>query len=369
MTTQNETYLKIDLSSLQHNYKFIKSLLKPETKILAVIKAFAYGHEDVAIAKKLVNEGVNYFAVAYVKEGIRLRNNGITTPILVLHPQKNDAQTCLQYQLEPSIYSFAMLEYYQSFLSTQSIQNFPIHLKFNTGLNRLGFKFEDIDKLIHIITHETSMKIQSVFSHLVASEDLDEKAFTLNQIAQYQTITNKIDSLLNYQYIKHLCNTSGTLNYPEAHFDMIRTGIGLYGYGNEEKWTNQLRNVGSLYTVITQIHTLKAGESVGYNRGFIANEQVRTATIPLGHADGVPRTWGKGKGFVGVNGKKAPVLGNVCMDMVMVDVTNIECEEGDEVIVFDNQQTVEEIAFNVGTISYELLTALSQRVERIVVNQ
>lgn len=364
----NDTYLKIDLGALQHNYKFIKSLLKPETKILAVIKAFAYGHEDVAIAKKLENEGVNYFAVAYVKEGIRLRNNGITTPILVLHPQKNDAAACVQYQLEPNIYSFKILEIFHDFLTNRSIEGFQIHLKFNTGLNRLGFKFDDIENLINFIKQNKVLKIQSVFSHLVASEDKGEKAFTLDQIEQYKAITNKIDGLLNYQYIKHLSNTSGALNYPEAHFDMIRTGIGLYGYGNDIEWTNKLKNVGSLYTIITQIHTLQVGESVGYNRGFIAKKQTKTATIPLGHADGLPRTWGNGKGFVGINGKKAPILGNVCMDMSMVDVTHIDCLEGDEVIVFDNQQTLEEIARNVGTISYELLTAISQRVERIIIN-
>lgn len=362
------TYLSIDLDAVVHNYHFIKSLLKPETKILGVIKAYSYGHESVAIAQKLEKEGIFYFAVAFAQEGVTLRNAGIKTPILVLHPQRNDVDVCLQYHLEPNIYSFNLLEIFQKELKEKEAKNFPIHLKFNTGLNRLGFKFQDIPLLMEKIVHQDVVKIQSVLSHLVASEDHDERDFTLGQIKQYQEIITEIQKYISYPFIKHLANTSGTLNYPEAHFDMVRLGIGLYGYGNEDKWTHQLKNVGTLHSVISQIHTIEKGESVGYNRGFVADKTVKTATIPLGHADGIPRTWGKGKAFVSINGKKAPLLGNVCMDMIMVDVTDIDCQEGDEVIVFDSQQTVEEIAENVGTISYELLTAISQRVRRHVVN-
>lgn len=366
MESTRTTYLKIDLNALVHNFNFIKSQLKNDTKILAVIKAFAYGHEANAIAKKLQEQNVDYFAVAYVQEGVKLRESGITTPILVLHPQRNDAKSCVEYNLEPNIYSFSMLEIFRNYMIENQIENFPIHLKFNTGLNRLGFKYADIDDLINQVNSNKALKIKSVFSHLVASEDHSERAFTLGQISQYEEIVSKIEEQIDYKFIKHITNTSGTLNYPEAHFDMIRTGIGLYGYGNEDKWTEQLKNVGSLYTSITQIHTLQKGESVGYNRGYIADKEIKTATIPLGHADGLPRTWGKGKGFVSLNGKKAHVLGNVCMDMTMVDVTNIDCNEGDQVVVFDTQQAVEEIATNVGTISYELLTAISQRVQRII---
>ena len=361
------TYLSIDLNALVHNFNFIKSRLSKNTKILAVIKAYAYGHEAVSIAKKLEQNGVDYFAVAYVNEGIALRNAGIVTPILVLHPQRNDLATCVQYRLEPSIYSFDMLELFVSGLKEKNLKDFPIHLKFNTGLNRLGFKFADIPVLLSQLKNQENAKVTSVFSHLVASEDLNEREFTLGQISQYKKIVEEIEKQLPYPFIKHLANTSGTFNYPEAHFDMIRTGIGLYGYGNDEKWTKNLKNVAALHSVITQTHTLQKGESVGYNRGFIAQKEVKSATIPLGHADGIPRTWGKGKGFVWINGKKAPLLGNVCMDMIMVDVTDIACQEGDPVLVFDSQATVEELATRVGTISYELLTAISQRVPRVVV--
>jgi|JI10StandDraft_1071094.scaffolds.fasta_scaffold25640_7 alanine racemase len=360
------TYLRIDLQALVHNYQFIKSRLSENTNILAVIKAYAYGHEAMGIARKLEKQGVSYFAVAYVQEGMVLRNAGITTPILVLHPQRKDVANCVSYQLEPNIYSFSMLEIFQSELKSLNRENFPIHLKFNTGLNRLGFRFEDVKRLMQEIKRDQTLKIQSVFSHLVASEDHDLRDFTLGQISQYKDIVAALQQEISYPFIRHLANTSGTLNYPEAHFDMVRTGIGLYGYGNEDQWTEQLQNVGSLFSVITQIHTIQAGESVGYNRGFIAENIVRTATIPLGHADGIPRTWGKGKGFITINGQKARLLGNVCMDMIMVDVTDISCEEGDSVCVFDSQKTVEEIAHNVGTISYELLTAISQRVPRIL---
>lgn len=368
MSVNVGTYLKIDLKAVTHNYHFIQSILNKNTKILGVIKAFAYGHEATAIAHKLESLGINYFAVAYVQEGISLRKAGITTPILILHPQLNDAETCLDYQLEPNIYSFKILESFYQLVKNQCVKNFPIHLKFNTGLNRLGFKYADIEKLTTFIKKDNTFTIQSVFSHLVASEDSNEKTFTENQIYQYQNIVKKIEENIDYYFIKHLANTSGTLNYPEAHFDMVRTGIGLYGYGNSSEWNAKLKNVASLHSIITQIHTIQKGESVGYNRTFVAEKTTRTATIPLGHADGIPRTWGKGKGYVHINGKIAPLLGNVCMDMIMVDVTDIDCNETDAVIVFDSQTTVENLAQSVGTISYELLTAISQRVPRIVVD-
>lgn len=367
MLHHSKTYLEIDLSALVDNYRFLRSKLKPQTKFLAVIKAFAYGHEAIAIAKALEKETVDYFAVAYVREGISLRDAGIITPILVLHPQRDEAEICQKYQLEPNIYSFSLLENYLKTLSTKTSKTCPIHLKFNTGLNRLGFKPSDIGKLAEIIQSNPSVKVQSVFSHLIASEDLSLKAITQKQIVTYFDIVSKLEQALGYSFIKHLTNTSGTLNYPEAHFDMVRSGIGLYGYGNDDQWTKQLKIVGKLYSTITQIHDIDIGQSVGYNQGYIANEFTRSATIPLGHADGIPRSWGKGKGYMTINGKKAKILGNVCMDMTMVDVTNIDCQEGDQVIIFDKQDTVEAIAERTGTISYELLTNISQRVPRHIV--
>ncbi len=363
------TFLSIDLNALAYNYHFFKSQVKKQTKVLAVIKAFAYGHEAVAIAKRLEKEKVAYFAVAYTQEGVNLRKAGITIPILVLHPQKVDVQNCIDFQLEPNIYSFKILKVFQKFFQKVEIEQFPIHLKFNTGLNRLGFSEDDIPDLLSNFNSNTTCRIVSVFSHLVASEDLKERNFTLNQIQAYKNILEKIQKKIKYPFIKHLTNTSGTLNYPEAHFDMVRIGIGLYGYANNPKWTGQLKNVGKFQSVISQIYSVKKGESIGYNRAFIAKKETISATIPIGHADGIPRTWGNGKGFVRIAEQKAPILGNVCMDMIMVDVTGIDCKEGDRVIIFDTQKTLEELAKNTGTISYELLTAISQRVPRIIVDK
>lgn len=367
MPKNPSTFLRVDLNALQHNFHFLKAKLKKPTKIMAVVKAFAYGHEAIAVAKKLEKEKVAYFAVAYVQEGLHLRENAISTPILLLHPQQTDLTACIQYNLEPNLYSFKILNELLGLLKDTDITNFPIHLKFNSGLNRLGFSPKDIPEILKKITESKKVKIASVFSHLVASEDLDEKLFTNNQIQVYKSIVTAIEKEIKYPIIKHLTNTSGALNYPEAHFDMVRMGIGLYGYANEDKWTAQLKNVGSLYSVISQIHTVKKGESVGYNRAFMADRKTRSATIPIGHADGIPRTWGKGTGYVTINGKKAPILGNVCMDMIMVDVSNIDCNEGDKVIIFDNQQTLEDLAQRSKTISYEVLTAISQRVPRVII--
>jgi len=369
MLETNSTFLSVDLNALTHNLQFFKSRLGDETKLLAVIKAFAYGHDAVGIAQRLEKEKVAYFAVAYIKEGIQLREAGIKTPILVLHPQQSDLQACMSFNLEPNIYSFRMLKLIQEEIRLNKLSNFPIHLKFNTGLNRLGFVLEDVEKLIAIIKSDKTLKIASVFSHLVASEDVNERSFTLKQIDLYKQIVASIQAKYNDPFIKHLTNTSGTLNYPEAHFDMVRVGIGLYGYANDLKYTSQLKNVGRLQSVISQKHTIQKGDSVGYNRAFVAERETISATIPIGHADGIPRTWSKGAGFVTINGIKAPVLGNVCMDMIMVDVTTISCQEGDIVHIFDSQETLEEVAKNVGTISYEILTAISQRIPRVLKNR
>jgi alanine racemase len=369
MSSAKGTFLRLDLQAVISNYHFFKKEIGKTTKILAVVKAFAYGHEAVAIAKKLEKEQVAYFGVAYVQEGIALREAGIKTPILVLHPQMQDVSDCIKYNLEPNIYSFRILEVFQEAIKKLDKNTFKIHLKFNTGLNRLGFVKSDIKALTKIINRNINIQVASVFSHLVASEDHREKDFTQSQIEEYKSIVQTFAKYYKQAFIKHLANTSGTLNYPEAHFDMVRIGIGLYGYANEKKWTEKLKNVGSLHTQISQIHLIKKGDSVGYNRAFIAKEDTLSATLPIGHADGIPRTWGNGKAYVTINNVKAPLLGNVCMDMIMVDVTDIVCKEGDPVIIFDTQETVEDLASNTQTISYELLTAISQRVKRIFDNE
>lgn len=364
MSNVLETTLEIDLRALTHNFNFLKSKLHSNTKFLAVVKAFAYGSDAVEVAKHLQQLGADYLAVAYVKEGVALRDAGVTLPILVLHPQPVNFKTLIDRCLEPSLYSFKVLNEFIEVSKNLNQNNYPVHIKINTGLNRLGFKKEDIETISDKTITNNSIKIKSVFSHLAASEDLNESEFTFNQINQFKLIAKQLSELIGYQPWLHICNTSGVLNYPDAHYDMVRCGISLYGFGNDPKYDQHLKPIASLKSVISQIHHIKKGQSIGYNRALIAEIDMKTATIPIGHADGLSRIYGKGKGFVYINNHKAPVAGNVCMDMIMVDISNIDCDEGDEVIVFDNNHTANDLASSAGTISYELLTAISQRVAR-----
>ena len=365
MLKSQETILEIDLSALKHNVTFIKSKLKSNTKFLAVVKAYAYGSDATEIAKYLEDLNVDYFAVAYTSEGIALRDAGIKTPILVLHPLPENFKVIIERCLEPSIYSQRVLNEFIAVAENLKQSNYPIHIKFNTGLNRLGFTESEIENILNSLKTSKTTKVKSLFSHLAASEDENEKEFTINQIESFERISKKMINNLGYQPLLHQSNTSGILNYPKAHFDMVRCGIGLYGFGNNPEINKSLKPIATLKTSISQIHTIKKGDSLGYNRAFIAKEQTRTATLPIGHADGINRLFGNGKGFVFVNGEKAPITGNVCMDMIMVDVTNIPCKEGDEVIVFGPEHSAENLAASINSISYELLTSVSQRVKRV----
>lgn len=366
MPKAQETILEIDLSALKHNFEYLKSRLQKGTKFLAVVKAYAYGNDADEIALFLQDLDVDYFAVAYTDEGVALRNAGITKPILVLHPLPIGFNTLIDHQLEPSIYNTKVLHEFLQIVADKNQKNYPIHLKFNTGLNRLGFAESDIESLYSEINALETVAIKSIFSHFAASEDLDEKAFTQHQIASFKNITEKFIKVFGYSPMLHLCNTSGILNYPEAHLDMVRSGIGLYGFGNSEKENKNFRPIGSLKSVISQIHEIAEGETVGYNRAYKSISPMKTATIPIGHADGIGRQYGNGKGCLIINGKKAPIIGNVCMDMIMINITDIDCDEGDEVIIFDATHTAEHLAASVNTISYELITAISRRVKRVI---
>ncbi|UMB59722.1 alanine racemase [Lutibacter sp. A80] len=366
MENNHVSVLEIDLNAIDFNLEFFKSKLKPSTKTLIVVKAFGYGSSAIEIAKFLAPKAA-YFAVAYLDEGIALRNAGIKTPILVLHPQKVNIEKIIRFNLEPNIYSTNILNAFIDTASTLNLKNYPIHIKFNTGLNRLGFTKKDISKIATIINNQTAVKVASVFSHIAASEDLNERAFTLQQITTFNTLAAELTSKLPNIPFKHMLNTSGIINYAkEAQFDMVRLGIGLFGFGNEDKYTKQLKNVLTLKSVISQIHTIEKGETIGYNRAFKADSTIKTATIPIGHADGISRQLHNGKGFVYINNTKAPILGNVCMDMIMVDVTTIDCLEGDEVIVYKDQFHIETLAEKIHTIPYEILTAISQRIRRVL---
>ena len=356
--------LEISGNALEHNLQYFKNKLHQKTKILAVVKAFGYGSDANKVAYFLKDK-VDYFAVAYAHEGISLRKAKITTPILVLHPQIQNFDEIIRNQLEPSIYNLKTLNAFITHAEEKEIESYPIHLKFNTGLNRLGFSKVNIPEIMEIICSSKYVKIKSIFSHLAASEDLNEKAFTENQIEKFKAIAKGFSDKAGYKPHLHICNTSGTLNYSEAHFDMVRCGIGLYGFGNSQKENKNLKPIATLKSIISQTHFIEKGQSLGYNLAFTASKTTKTATIPIGHADGIGRQYGNGVGFVSINGKKASIIGNVCMDMIMVDITDINCNEGDEVIIFDAQNTAETLASNVNSISYELITSVSQRIKRV----
>ncbi len=366
MPKAKETVIEIDLAALEHNFKFLKSNLHKQTKFLAVVKASGYGTDACIVARYLEQLNVDYFAVAYTQEGIVLRDAGIKTPILVLHPQIINFESLIDHCLEPNLYNTRILNEFLNVAQKKNLVDYPIHIKFNTGLNRLGFSENEIDFIIDKLSKTNHVKVKSIFSHLAASEDLNENEFTLRQIQKFKGIATNFKKQIGYDIMLHQLNTSGVLNYPQAQFDMVRCGIGLYGFGNDSKYTKLLKNVASLKSIISQIHIIKPNESVGYNRAYKSSESTRTATIPVGHADGIYRAFSNGKGYVTIKNKKAPIVGNVCMDMIMVNITHIDCKEGDEVIVFDNQETVVELANNINTIPYEILTALSHRIKRIV---
>lgn len=368
MTKVGETVLEIDLRALEHNYHYLRSKIGPKTKFLGVVKAFAYGSDSIAIAKKLESLGADYLAVAYTSEGVALRNAGIELPILVLHPQEVSFAKMIKKHLEPSLYSRTIFTSFIKMAKNLGQKDYPVHLKFNTGLNRLGFGEKDLDFILASLKGMDAIKISSLFSHLAASEDLDEKDFTISQIGQFEKISADIISRLKYSPIRHMLNTSGIINYPKAQYDMVRSGIGLYGYGNEAAEDEKLIPVATLKTIISQIHKIAPGESVGYNRAFVSNTDKATATLPLGHADGIGRQYGNRNGQVSIHGKPAPIIGNVCMDMIMVDITGIDCKEGDEVIVFGKEHSAEVLASSAKTITYELLTGISQRVKRIYID-
>ncbi|MCM4154945.1 alanine racemase [Gramella sp. AN32] len=367
MPKANETVLEINLGNLAHNYRYLRSKLDEDVKFLSVVKAFAYGNDSVVIAKKLEELGTDYFAVAYVSEGIQLRENGITTPILVLHPQMGNFEEIIEHCLEPNLYSEKILINFIETAEAKNQKNYPVHIKLNTGLNRLGFDANEISKVYDLIENTNSLKVRSIFSHLAASEDWEEREFTIGQIDLFRKMSWELIEKLGYQPLLHICNTSGIINYPQAAFSMVRSGIGLYGYGNDENVDPKLKPIGSLKTVISQIHKLEKGESVGYNRKYKVPKTSRIATLPIGHADGINRIYGNEKAGVFIHDQYAPIVGNVCMDILMVNVTEIDCEEGDEVVIFGGSQHPVKFAEAGGTISYELITGIQHRVKRIVI--
>jgi alanine racemase len=361
----HETVLEINLNALSHNLNFYRSKLDRGTKLMVMVKAFGYGNGGFEIAKLLEHHKTDYLGVAFADEGISLKTAGIKLPIMVLNPENTSFPAIIQHGLEPEIYSLKGLNALLKIAEERGLRDFPIHIKLDTGMHRLGFEEEHLPQLIATLKSNTSVAVKSILSHMATSDDLDHHEFALSQIELFEKLSSTLMRELGINPIRHILNTSGISNYPQAQYDMVRLGIGLYGVSNDEAEQKYLMNVGTLKSVISQIRTIQKFESVGYGRRFIAEKETRIATIPIGYADGISRHWGNGNGFVTINNRKAPIVGSVCMDMLMCDCSGINCREGDAVIIFGESPNVILMAHKLKTIPYEILTSISQRVKRI----
>lgn len=361
----HETVLEINLNALEHNLNYYKSEIGTATKIMAMVKAFSYGSGSFEIANLLEFNKVDYLAVAYADEGVALRNAGTSLPIMVMSPDALAFDTIIKHELEPEIFSVRILHEFEEFLKRKNLSNYPIHIKLDTGMHRLGFMEEELDQLLSFLNGNKLMHVQSVFSHLVASEDPEHDDFTSQQISLFIKLSDKIREELGYSFIRHLANSSGISRWPDARFEMVRLGIGLYGIDSAFVNKSPLQTVTSLKTSISQIKKIPAGDTVGYSREGKMPDGGTIATVKIGYADGYNRGMGNGKGKMLVRGNIVPTIGKICMDMCMIDITGINAEEGDEVIVFNDVIRVEDIAKQLNTIPYEVLTGISQRVKRI----
>lgn len=357
------TQLEVSLSAIRHNLNLFRSELDQGVKTLVMVKAQSYGTGLIEIAQFLQNESVDYLGVAYADEGVQLRKAGINTPILVMNPEKNAFDDLVDYQLEPSIYSQHSLQSFLHYLILKQISAYPIHIKLDTGMNRLGFADEDLEELLATLEAQPEVHVKSVFSHLAVADDTQEKQFTYEQIRQFEFMTGKMMSAIDYPFDRHLANSSGILNFKSAHFDMVRIGIGMYGLLSDER--PRLENVLTFTTEISQIKIMKEGESLGYGRAFIASQPTTIGIIPVGYADGLRRGLSNGQWQVIVNGKAAPIIGNICMDMCMINLSEIEASVGDRVQVFGKENPIFEMAKNLGTIPYEIISSISSRVHRV----
>lgn len=364
---KHDTVLEVNLNAILHNINIHKSLLKPETKMMAMVKAYSYGLGGYEIAEFLQHHHIDYLGVAYADEGVDLRKNGITTPIMVMNPEQHSYNIIIDYNLEPEIYSFRVLELFNQQLTEKGIQKkYPIHIKLETGMHRLGFKKDELDELTEKLK-TMNVKVASIFSHLSSSDVPEGEQYTLEQIDIFTKNSDRLISGLQYHPIRHILNTSGIVSYSGFQFDMVRIGIGMVGISSNPDIQKQLKNAVTFKTVISQISKVKKDESVGYNRKYRAEHDTMIATIPVGYADGIPRLIGNKVGNVGIHKKLFPIVGNVCMDMLMVNIGNSAVKEGDEVIIFNARPTLEEFANYCKTIPYEVLTSISRRVKRIYI--
>ena len=363
----HQTVLEINLNALVNNLNIFRKKLNPATKIMVMVKAFSYGSGDVEIARILQYQKVDYLAVAVADEGVQLRNAGITVPIIIMNPEQDSFQNIVSYRLEPNIYSIELLEKFSAGVSAQGLENFPVHLKIDTGMNRLGFKtFEEISGLIQFLQKTNKIKVQSIFSHLAGSDEAALDNFTREQFQKFEEVTNQITKTIPYHIDRHILNSAGIERFPEKQYEMVRLGIGLYGISQTDL---PLENIGTLKSTVSQVKTVHQDESVGYNRKGRVKTESRIAIVPVGYADGLDRKLGNCNGFAFVNGKRVPIIGNICMDMLMLDVTHVEVENGDRVEFFGPHITISKLAEQIGTIPYEILTGISQRVKRVYLQE
>jgi len=359
----HQTVMEINLDAISHNLNEFRQHLNPGTKIMAMVKAFAYGAGPAEVAALLEYHRVSYLAVAYADEGVLLRNAGVTLPVMVMNPDPSASEVMIKYNLEPEIFSFLSFEKFTEAASKHGLISYPVHIKIDTGMHRLGFMPEDVEVLTKKIQSTECVKIISVFSHLAASEDPALDYFTQKQVAVFLKAVEQIKDATGYPFIRHILNSSGIVRFPQYQFEMVRPGIGIYGAGHFDGLS--LRTVGRFKTRISQVKRILAGEPVGYGCADVSDKERIIAILPVGYADGLNRKLGNRNGRLFIKGKMVPVIGNICMDMCMADITGLYSEAGDEAEIFGENITIDEIAEKCQTIPYEILTSIPGRVKRV----
>ena len=364
---KHKTRLEISLTAIKENLNLLRSYIRKECNLLVMVKASSYGSGAVKIASFLEKNGVNYLGVAYADEGIELRKNGINLPILVMNTEEDSFEDIINYKLEPTIYSFYVLDQFVRTIILLNIEAYPIHLKFDTGMKRLGFDMEDCDQLSEYLLAQPEVYIKSIYSHLADADNLHDSTFSEFQINSFEKITTYFKRILPYKFITHLTNTEGTINFPLAHFDMVRIGIGIYGYSSNEIISGKLIPTMNWKSIISQIKSVKKGQTIGYGKSYVAKKDMKIAIVPVGYADGLKRNLSNRVGHLYVQSIACPIVGNICMDMTMIDITGISVEEGMEVEIIGEHQSIMDVAKAAQTIPYEILTSIPLRVHRIYV--
>lgn len=360
----HQTVFEIDLGAITHNLNYYRSLLDEKVKIMVMVKAFAYGSGIAEIAQLLQFHKVHYLAVAYADEGVELRKNGIHLPIMVMNSNPADFDLLLEWDLEPEVFSFAQLESLYD-LYSQRDQKLPVHININTGMNRLGFEPDTINILIQYVSDHSLIEVKSVFTHLAAADEEDHNEFSKEQLRTFEQLVIQIRKSYNQPFLAHALNSAGIQRFPDQQFDMVRLGIGLYGLEATGQYNDKLKTVGTLKTVVSQVKHIEKGATIGYGRKGLAERDMTIATVAIGYADGFSRAFSNGRGAMYINSQRVPVIGNVCMDMCMLNVTGLDVKAGDEVVVFGKDPSITELASAIDTIPYEILTNVSERVKRV----